>query len=591
LYGQEESVVWQHFVLIGPKIVDEFNRIPEPNQSLFLNGVDRGEWSYLNDSLVTGPQPLFATCNYADRGNNEVIGPLLDRFPVAVESRYPGVANEDEISDDIYDDKDDILRSPSLTRKMLAVLNSGKNYELIQQQLAEISIEYGSSLRERGIKVLDEDEKTRIRQEIKAIPLSSQAHLYFLFLTAELNLTPKQGDKRSIDKIDKSNGLYLSASYIGSGSRRATKALKQYAKSLAWMQGEKEVNIQHITALAPYVFWHRLQWSDEIKVKFETQDRNDPLDLYIAKTLLDHGTQEFPGIKRRLMESSDNYKNILDEVKRGNTEAALQLATTASADQKGHPIFWDAAQALTQKEESFRKLAEKLGKGENKPIGTLRRGKKIAHRITGRSYLEEVQKFRRREVNGLPSQHVYTSGRTASCPRFLTSYESIEALVNNYKSSGEDDKLNYLNHGFDTCTAVAYSGGNQIKITHEHPLIINPAAKQISTKYSEVNGVRINVEDDLFNQPLSITQVLNHSGWRELVNNDPHLLRELVDLIFGVGKYQKAMAFKIGTTISTYKHLLAPVFINSLNNQFSVQPNTKLASPCSFLVLDSTPPL
>jgi len=67
--------------------------MPESNQAVVLNGVDRGEWNYLNDFISTGPQPFFATCNYADRGNNGLIPPILDRFDVAVESRFPGVAN------------------------------------------------------------------------------------------------------------------------------------------------------------------------------------------------------------------------------------------------------------------------------------------------------------------------------------------------------------------------------------------------------------------------------------------------------------------------------------------------------------------
>ena len=78
----EEEVVWQHFVLIPQKIIDEFNRIPEANQAMLLDGMDRGEWDYLNEHISTGPQPFFATCNYADRGTNTLIPPILDRFNI-----------------------------------------------------------------------------------------------------------------------------------------------------------------------------------------------------------------------------------------------------------------------------------------------------------------------------------------------------------------------------------------------------------------------------------------------------------------------------------------------------------------------------
>ena len=80
MHQGQEDVVWQHFVLVGPKIFDEFNRIPESNQAVVLNGVDRGEWNYLNDFVSTGPQPFFAICNYADKGNNGLIPPILDQY-------------------------------------------------------------------------------------------------------------------------------------------------------------------------------------------------------------------------------------------------------------------------------------------------------------------------------------------------------------------------------------------------------------------------------------------------------------------------------------------------------------------------------
>jgi MoxR-like ATPase len=135
LHGQEEQVVWQDFVLVGPKIFDEFNRVPESNQALTLNGVDRGEWNYLNDHISTGPQPFFATCNYSDKGNNGLIPPLLDRFDVAVESKFPGVANVMAISQDYHNEKDDVLNDPKLTSEALEILHSGKSYEEIQKEL------------------------------------------------------------------------------------------------------------------------------------------------------------------------------------------------------------------------------------------------------------------------------------------------------------------------------------------------------------------------------------------------------------------------------------------------------------------------
>ncbi len=347
LFGQQEKVVWQHFVLVGPKIVDEFNRLPESNQSILLNGVDRGEWNYLNDFVTEGPQPLFATCNYADRGNNTLIPPLLDRFDVSVEAKYCGVANEDAISDDFHNDKDEMLKNPDLTKKALQILNSGKSYEEVQEELRDITRIYSKLILEQaGFSVLNTEEKKQAEEEIKNIQLDRDAHLYFLFLAAELNVSAKFGDKRSTDPEDKSNGLYLNSMFTGSGSRRATKAIKRYAKSVAWLQGNKEVNLDHILQVAPYVLWHRIPWTHETRQRFRDDERHNPLDLYITKTLLGEGSSEVPGVKKRFLESKENYQRLLDLVAVGEIQKASEFAENCAADGKGHPLFIDTLRDL-----------------------------------------------------------------------------------------------------------------------------------------------------------------------------------------------------------------------------------------------------
>ena len=348
MHKGEEDVVWQHFVLVGPKIFDEFNRIPESNQAVVLNGVDRGEWNYLNDFISTGRQPFFATCNYADRGNNGLIPPILDRFDVAVESGFPGVMNVLHIAQDYHNDKDQVLRSPDLTRKALAILNSGKPYEETQKELEAIVQEQQGRLREAGFSVLTTEDKEKIEQEIRGVKLDRDAEQYFALLVAEMNSSQKYGQKRSIDNPegDKQNGLYLNATFAGSGSRREEKSLVRYAKSLAWLQGEVEVNLDHISQVAPYVLWHRMRWTPETEQIFKDSDRKDPLDLHIAKTLLQEGTQEMPGVKKRFAESQENYQRVIDLAGHGKVEQAIQEAKDFYADGRGHPIFLDTVKDL-----------------------------------------------------------------------------------------------------------------------------------------------------------------------------------------------------------------------------------------------------
>ena len=55
---------------------------------------------------------------------------------------------------------------------------------------------------------------------------------------------------------------------------------------MAWLTGQDKVSLDHILQVAPYVLWHRLKWTDDIKSKLRDDNRDDPFDLYITKTLL-----------------------------------------------------------------------------------------------------------------------------------------------------------------------------------------------------------------------------------------------------------------------------------------------------------------
>jgi len=348
MHQGQEDVVWQHFVLVGPKIFDEFNRIPESNQAVVLNGVDRGEWNYLNDFISTGPQPFLATCNYADRGNNGLIPPILDRFDVAVESGFPGVMNALHIAQDYHNDQDKILENPELTKNALEVFNSGKPYAETQAELEKIVKKHEKVLKDHDFSVLTKEDREKIEQEVRAISFDRDAEQYFAFLVSEMNISQRYGQKRSIDDPtgDKQSGLYLNASFFGGGSRREEKSLMRYAKSLAWLQDQNEVNLDHVTQVAPYVLWHRVKWTPETEQVFRDADRKDPLDLHITKTLLGDGTNEMPGVKRRFTESQANYQRIIDLVGHGKVEEAIRKAKDYHADGKGHPIFLDTLKDL-----------------------------------------------------------------------------------------------------------------------------------------------------------------------------------------------------------------------------------------------------
>jgi len=343
----QEKVVWQNFVLIPQKIIDEFNRIPEANQAMLLDGIDRGEWGYLNEHISQGKQPFFVTCNYGDKGNNTIIPPILDRFDVATESKFLGVANAISISYDYNNEKDVMLQDSEISKEIVDLLNSGKPYEEINKNLRDISEKFREKLKKRNLETLAQDELLDIGKEISQIKLDKDAVVYLSFLISELNQHPKYGQKRSNDHISGEEGPYLFNLNEGSGSRREDKSIVRYAQALAWLlQNQKEANLESILTIAPYVLWHRLRLTDETINKLRDNERTDPLTLYIVKTLLNEGTDELPGVKKRFLESRENYHNVMNFIQQGKLKEAEKLARMYIANGKGHPIFLDIEQEL-----------------------------------------------------------------------------------------------------------------------------------------------------------------------------------------------------------------------------------------------------
>ncbi len=122
----EEDVVWTNFSQIPVKIVDEINRLPETKQSMILDGVDRGNWEYLNEMIINEEYCLFATANYQDGGTSTIIAPLMDRFDVMVESRYPGANLSFLIGKS--KGKDKVLRHAVYEKELHRILKSKTSY-------------------------------------------------------------------------------------------------------------------------------------------------------------------------------------------------------------------------------------------------------------------------------------------------------------------------------------------------------------------------------------------------------------------------------------------------------------------------------
>ncbi len=291
--GQEE-VVWSHFVQLPVKIVDEINRLPETKQSMILDGVDRGNWEYLNEMFLNDEYCLFATANYQDQGTNTIIAPLLDRFDVMVESRYPGPSYAFLISQ--RQEKEELLRHPQLERELQEVLAKRLTPEEKGSRLAAVSEMYGTHLKESlQLPTLSSSNRQEVRRQISAIGLDQDANAYTRMLLAELAFCDRHGQKRSSEVCEEGCHYtgYLCHRLRNCASNRLPVSLSNYAKALAWFTDVSEVGIEQIRAVGPYCLAHRAHWTDAHLSLMQKDRRSDPLQIHLGREAISEVYQRY----------------------------------------------------------------------------------------------------------------------------------------------------------------------------------------------------------------------------------------------------------------------------------------------------------
>ena len=302
--GQEE-VVWSHFVQLPVKIVDEINRLPETKQSMILDGVDRGNWEYLNEMTLNDEYCLFATANYQDQGTNTIIAPLLDRFDVMVESRYPGPSYGFLISQ--RQEKEELLRHPELEQELQEVLTRRLASKEKEARLAAISEAYGDYLQdELHLLTLNRSSRKKARQQISAIALDQDANAYARMLLAELSFCDRHGQKRSSESCEEGCHYtgYLCHRLLNCASNRLPVSLSNYAKALAWFTEVPEVGIEQMRAVGPYCLAHRARWTEAHLSLMQKDRRSDPLQIHIAREAINE-------VYQRYSEQAEHVKTAL----------------------------------------------------------------------------------------------------------------------------------------------------------------------------------------------------------------------------------------------------------------------------------------
>ena len=228
----EEEVIWRTFSSNFWKIIDEVNRCSPYTQNILLSLLAEGKIKYYDSVLNVSKYCLFATLNPNDVGTFEMSAPFLDRFGISVPISMP--KSQDLAV--ILESQDEKL---------------GGYDELIQIP-----------------QILTEEQLLSIWYEVSTVPCSLEAENFIHAIIREFTLC---------ERIDKGNSEYLKPSTgLCSGchfnvpnkvpcsnsdsilSVRVAKDLLRYARALTWLLGLKEVSVNIVLTIAPYVISHRV---------------------------------------------------------------------------------------------------------------------------------------------------------------------------------------------------------------------------------------------------------------------------------------------------------------------------------------------
>ena len=335
----EEVVVWSHFTLLPVKIVDEINRLPETKQSMILNGVDRGNWEYLNDAVINREYCLFATLNYQDRGTNTIIAPLMDRFDVMVESRHPGANLAGFLGANGTHEM--ALRHEPLEKEFQNVLGLRIPYETRIEKLDALSDQFGDFLsKETDIPSFTRTERRLVHDQKNQIPFDMDFNAFLRLVIAELSFCHHYGQKRSGETCEEGCHFtgYLCRSVKNCLSNRFPKSARSLSSALAWLLGDQTVGLQHLEAVLPFTLAHRIVWKDSAVAEREKELRNDPLEIHMAKNAV-------RGMLRRYREQAHRIQQALATACR---IAEGELAKPVAGD---HPLFHEILKDLGHKDE------------------------------------------------------------------------------------------------------------------------------------------------------------------------------------------------------------------------------------------------
>ena len=342
-----DRIRWKPFALMPVKIFDEFNRLPERAQVYFLDGADRGVYEYGGISLMLGRVPFYATANWPDSANFNLIPPLIDRINCAVV--VTAVNPAQEIGKGARDIGETDIDNREISEQMLGVLSNlsvgpgesaSEGYAKVTATLDELSSRFKALLRNIGLNPPEKEEIAAARDAIMRMPTSKEALGFNLFVSSEFTC-PNCGEKtpenhncaeachyhkqirdNEAPSPDKAQG-YAFSHLTKHVSSRVTDpvngALQKYSAAYAWLLGDEMVKPEHIETMLPYVLWHRVGFTESFAAANSpttTNGRN--LNLHLAEVMAGQ-------MLRRYIDGAPDVMKVMDALAQGDGKALEDL--------------------------------------------------------------------------------------------------------------------------------------------------------------------------------------------------------------------------------------------------------------------------
>ncbi|MBD3213016.1 MAG: AAA domain-containing protein [Candidatus Lokiarchaeota archaeon] len=229
-----EEVVWKKFVLNFWKIIDEVNRLTPYAQDILLSLLAEGTVKYYDSIMNINKFCLFATINPQDVGTFELSSPFLDRFGISVPISMPASQDLQLIlagKDEKYSGYDELVQVP---------------------------------------KIMTIDELMEVWYYVNRVQINQEANNYIHAIIREFTLCDRI-DKGNTEDLKPSTGLCSGCHFNTTQnvcnkidsilSVRVAKDLLRYSKALAWLLDLKEIDVNIVNTIAPYVISHRVEYS------------------------------------------------------------------------------------------------------------------------------------------------------------------------------------------------------------------------------------------------------------------------------------------------------------------------------------------